>query len=47
MKKKKIKKVRLVGTSTQKAWFGGGGTYFKDSAGFRSVKAPFKGGGFK
>ena len=45
MKRKRIKKVRLVGATTQKAWFGS--NYFKDTGGYRSTKAPFRSGGFK
>jgi hypothetical protein len=50
MKKRKLKvpKMSLSSANTTRTWFGGGGTYFKDKGGFRSVKAPFRsGGGFK
>ena len=47
MKRKRVKTVSLMSTNSQKTWFGGGGTHFKDKGGFRSVKTPFRSGGFK
>jgi hypothetical protein len=47
MKKKRVKKVSLMGTTTRRTWMSDSGTYFKDTGGFRSVKTPFRSGGFK